>query len=308
MRVTLVGILQSMAVLTVLFSLVTALPINDFVLQLFTHFRLQYLVVSILLLLLMVAIRQHAYAAALLVAVAANAAFVFPWYLGAELVQGETTLRVVQANVLSTNTEHEKVLRMLESEQPDLVVFQEVTPQWLVALAALQAEYPYSYAEAREGNFGIAVFSRVPLASVTHVDSPPYALPTIIAKLRVGEGLVNLVATHPTIPVRAPLYEARNLQLNSVHDILADLDGSTILMGDLNTAMWDVSYRAFEARADLRNVRKGFGIVPTWPTFMPIAMIPIDHVLVSDDIAVLDVRTGPRIGSDHLPLVVTLSL
>ena len=123
----------------------------------------------------------------------------------------------------------------------------------------------------------------------------------------VGRRL-QLVGTHPMIPLGQRNYAARNTQLATVGDLLRRGDGARLHVGDLNASLWDLNYRTLEARTGLRNVRRGFGILPTWPTFLPFAMIPIDHVLVSGEVGVVDVRTGARIGSDHLPLVVTLTL
>jgi endonuclease/exonuclease/phosphatase family metal-dependent hydrolase len=58
----------------------------------------------------------------------------------------------------------------------------------------------------------------------------------------------------------------------------------------------------------LISARRGFGILPSWPTQRPVLVIPIDHVLVSSEIGVVDFRVGKGTGSDHLPVTVDLVL
>ena len=308
MRVTLTGLLQAAAVITVAFSVGTLLPIDHFAIQLFTHFRLLYLVVSLGLLLLFKYLRSPWLTGAIAAGVVLNAVLVLPWYVGEDETSGGVELKLLHANVLSSNTEYDRLIRLLDTEAPDLVMLQEVSPDWLVALDELRADYPYSYAEAREGNFGIALFSRVPLRSVSHFDSPPFGYPTIVASLDIDGQVLHFIGTHPMIPVSGTFYDARNEQLAGVARLLGKQAEPKILVGDLNLSQWDINYKRLEQQGGVRNARKGFGILPTWPVFMPFAMIPIDHVLVSETISVTGFYSGPRIGSDHLPLVVTFTL
>ena len=306
--VSAVGLLQAAAIVTIVFSIVTALPIDHYGIQLFTHFKPHDLVVAVALCVAFVLLRQPVYITGLLLAIGLNAFYVIPWYIGSNAIQADRPLKLLHANVLSRNTEYGRLMDLLDSESPDVVLLQEISPEWLVALDPLRQDYPYSYAEAREGNFGIALFSRVPFTSVSHIDSPPLGYPTIIATMDVDGATVHLVGSHPTIPISTQLYTDRNEQLASIADLLEGLDAPQVLFGDLNASMWDMNYRSLEKDTGLRNARAGFGIVPTWPTFLPFAMIPIDHFLVSDDISVVEMRSGPRIGSDHLPLIATIAL
>lgn len=307
-RVSLLGLMQAAAVITVVFSVVTLLAIDHFGIQLFTHFRLQYLIVSILFLLLYRWLQSPWLIGAVAITVVINAVLVLPWYFGKQDSSDGTELKLLHVNVLSHNTEHDRLTELVETEQPDVIVLQEVSPQWVAALKTLQVNYPFGKVEAREGNFGIALLSRLPLTSITAIDSPPLTYPSLVADAVVGGRTLRIVTSHPTIPLGSNLFGARNEQLDSVPSLFGSGTDASLFVGDLNASLWDIHYRSFERVTGLRSARKGFGIVPTWPTYMPFAMIPIDHVLVSDAINVRDVHSGSRIGSDHLPLVVTISL
>ncbi|MBT8088483.1 MAG: endonuclease/exonuclease/phosphatase family protein [Gammaproteobacteria bacterium] len=300
-------LLKAAVIGTLLLSAMTLWDTGRHYVELFSHFHLQYLAVAGVLMIVFAVRRSHLYAVAALVAVAINASFLVPWYGTAQAAPGGTALKFVYANLLSTNDNFDRLLALIEAEQPDLIFLQEFSPQWHTATKPLHASYPVRYVQPREDNFGIAMFSRVPLASVSHVDSPPLGYPTLIATASVNGAELTLVSSHPMNPVGRNNFAARNEQLASLAELVSAIEGPIMLLGDLNATIWDRYYRQFEVDTGLRNARRGFGILPTWPTFMPIGMIPIDHVLISEEISVVEARTGPRIGSDHLPLIVTVT-
>ncbi len=307
-RVTLLGLLQAAASVTILFSFATSFHFAHRLIEPLSHFRLQYLVASLLFLIVFAVLRRPVYAVLLLVTSVFNASYVLPWYFGDAPIANNTALKILHANVHSRNDDYERLFELIELENPDVIFLQEISPTWLSAIERLREDYPYNYAEPREGNFGIAMFSRVALDSATHVDSPPLNYPTIVATLTINSKLLTIINTHPTIPISSTLYEARNEQLRSVADIARNAQGAVLLTGDFNTSVWSRHYRTLEESTGLRNTRRGFGILPTWPTFVPFAMIAIDHALASNDLAVVGTRTGARFGSDHLPLIVELAV
>ncbi|MCH9694303.1 MAG: endonuclease/exonuclease/phosphatase family protein [Gammaproteobacteria bacterium] len=307
-KVTFVGLLQAAAVLTVAFSFVTGFDLPHRNIELFSHFRLQYFVVSILLLVAFAVLRNPLYVSLLVATMLFNANFVLPWYLNAAPSTTGVELKLMHLNVLSTNSNYERVINAIDAEQPDVVFLQEVTDEWLLGTRELLKQYPFTYSEPRLGNFGIAVFSKIPFDSVRHVNSPPLDYPTIVATLTVGSDTLTLISSHPTIPLGKHLYYARNEQMESLAGLVMGTTGPVVLLGDFNASIWCARYRELEASTGLHNVRRGFGILPTWPIFMPFARIPIDHILVSDGIGVKDARVGKRVGSDHLPLIATITL
>ncbi len=307
---SIVGSLQAAATVTVVFSLATLADQLHRYLELFAHFRLQYLVVACLLSVIFLALRNRAWAGLMLVTTAINALPVSMWYLAGtkQPTTISASITVLQANVYSDNSNTEALLELIAAEQPDFVFLQEVNEDWVTAMAALKGSYPHGYAIPRNDNFGIAIYAREPLLGVDTIESPPRGLPSLVARQSIGGQTVTFVTTHPVPPLGAAWFEDRNMQLASIADVIVSIPGPKALVGDLNTTMWAHHYGILVDATGLVNARYGFGVIPTWPRNLPFASIPIDHCLVSDEFVVLDVRAGADIGSDHRPLIVKLAL
>ena len=303
------GLFRLAAGVTVIVSIVTAIGVRHWAIELFGHFRLQYLVVAVLLIVIAVWLRAWREFAGLAIAAIISAALILPWYaMPDRLVAGSRPVNVMHANVLASNTDYERLAALLHETEPDIVFLQEVNGGWEKAIASLADDWPHTYFVTREDNFGIAVISKYPFASIRHVDSEPFGFPTLVGAVTLGESTLGFVSTHPMVPIKSRLRDDRNRQLESVAALVNAIPEPKLLIGDLNASLWDPALTDLETTTGLHNVRRGSGILPTWPTFFPIAMIPIDHAFVSADVSIKSAGVAADIGSDHLPLVLSLSL
>jgi len=214
-------------------------------------------------------------------------------------------LRVVTANVLRGNPDSERLVEWLRHERPDVFVILELDARFRDQLQLLATDYPYRVELPRADNFGIGLYSRHPLSA--HETRPMWGglTPAILATVDVpAVGAVALLATHPLPPVGRNASDSRNATLLADAEWIARQSGPKLLAGDLNITPWSPHFQDLLMRSGLRDSSRDFSLQPTWPSLAWPFRIPIDHVLVSDDLTVVAHRLGPDVGSDHRPVLV----
>jgi endonuclease/exonuclease/phosphatase (EEP) superfamily protein YafD len=282
------------------------------VLDLFSHFRIQYFWVLLAVGAYMFLLRRRAWAVTSLALAAVNAALILPFYLSrpAPLNHGTGPLRVMLVNVNYQTGSPQKVLDTIRAHDPDFIVLQEITHAWFSAVApALSNGYPHCERELREDPFGIGLWSKHPFTGTVLFFGDDYAIPSIVADITTPHGNLAVIATHPLPPIGGEYSSARDTQLAQLARRARGPDAPLLLIGDLNATPWCAAFRSLLRDSGLRNSAQGRGLFPTWPAPFPAFLrIPIDHILHTPDIEILSRQTGPRVRSDHLPVIVGFRL
>lgn len=279
--------------------------------ELATHFKVFYLFGALAAAGLFAFRRRWPWLAFAIILVGIHAPGFATWYLPVPRPAAEKgpVLRVVTANLQTSNRDHDRFLDFVRDADPDILFIQETDLAWEAALEALEDTYPYHTLEARSDGYGIALFSRLPLDGLEIRRHPKAKVPAIHARLTLGGQQISILCFHALRPGPGEITARRNLQLSWIPEYVAQQDGPVIIAGDFNVTPWSPHYKAMIASSGLKNTRRGHGIAATWPGLpFPIPLLPLDHILVSPEIHTKAFRRGPNTGSDHRPLVVELVL
>jgi endonuclease/exonuclease/phosphatase (EEP) superfamily protein YafD len=234
---------------------------------------------------------------------------IIPLYAGNENSTASTeSVKIVCINLLSSNRQIESVEQFIDEQNTDILVLQEFTPFWQSMITKKLAGFPYQKLIPREDNFGIAVFSKIKVKSFEEKQFGKSGVPSVQADLELDKSGITFIATHPLPPVGKSYSDMRNEHLSNLANDISKMENDVVLVGDLNTSSFSVHFKDLIRTSGLRDSRRGFGILPTWPSWFFPLQTTLDHCLVSDGIVVKSRLTGNDIGSDHLPIIVELDV
>ncbi|MES2598137.1 MAG: endonuclease/exonuclease/phosphatase family protein [Verrucomicrobiota bacterium] len=278
-------------------------------LDIFSHFRWQYLLVCVLAVVWSLGRKRRLVAWISGLTLLLNAVMIGSLLVSLQKPSGtalpDFNLRLVSLNILTENRRHQEVLDYLRQVDADIIFLMEIDEVWAKAMEPLKQTHPHHLEHVREDNFGLALYSRLPLktAEVLHrfehgLNLNPYTPPTIEARVLIGAREVVLYGIHTLPPGGGLQWRSRNWLLEDIGRQAAALPEPVLVFGDLNATPWCEGMRSL-----LRGGRLGFCMpnpswAPTWRVTSAFA-IPIDHALCTPPLVILNRQIGPDLGSDH---------
>lgn len=218
------------------------------------------------------------------------------------------TIKVIQLNLWRWNVDPDMTVAWLSDQDAEVVVVQEVIDRAAGIPAALAQAYPHQV----EVRTGTRILSRLPI-----LDHGSYRARSTRthstgawARLDHPQGPFEIFGFQATWPIPPGLQQRDSADLA---DLLDRFDRRTLIVcGDFNSTPWSAALRRQDRLLGLE--RRSRALL-TWPVqpytqlrlTSPLPFLALDHIYAGSAWATVDVRVGPRLGSDHLPVIAVLS-
>jgi endonuclease/exonuclease/phosphatase (EEP) superfamily protein YafD len=216
--------------------------------------------------------------------------------------------RLVTFNIWHHNSETSRVAEFMERSEADVLVIQEATPMHARLLRQQLPSYRYSMLDGTLDD-GTIVFSRWPIEQSQYVQLTRGGARVASVVVRWRDRPIQLYGVHLHWPLGSRVSRYRNAELAKLATMANSAATHPLLVaGDFNITPWSSFYREFVRDSQLRDADVGQPLQASWPAALGPFGIRIDHCLHSKQWDTIETRTGPELGSDHLPVIVELRL
>ncbi|HYS13232.1 MAG TPA: endonuclease/exonuclease/phosphatase family protein, partial [Burkholderiaceae bacterium] len=238
-------------------------------LDLFSHFRWQYVLLAGATIPLAWASGQRALAIACIGVFAIHAyALIEQRFSAAERSAGATKpLRIASINVFYLNDEYGALIDYASKLSPDILCLYETTANWQRGLAPLTSRYAFSLFAGDGPHSGVACLSRIVPIKVAPPTNDAGLAPWMELEMQSGGVRFTLIAAHLAFPVGPRASAARNRQLTILARLMRSHAEPVVLVGDFNLTPYSPFSADFVTQSGLNDCGRGRPLLPTWPTW-----------------------------------------
>jgi endonuclease/exonuclease/phosphatase (EEP) superfamily protein YafD len=240
-----------------------------------------------------------------------NAWLIAPLWLGDQpAATGEDGVRIVHANVYPSVTNRDFVLRWFLDSEADLILIAGTTADRMEALTEEGFPYTILAEPSVPGDAGIVILGTQdwPIeVTFTEVFAEPVYRITVGAN---GE-TINVVTTWGELASNEQKADRLEARLATISAAVESSPHPVTVIGDLGATRWTHGMRTMRDTVGVRDATEGSGYLSTSPVSgLPLiggwVGLPVDIVLMTDEITPLELTTGPDIGARHLPVTVVV--
>lgn len=284
------------------------------VFELTVHFKLQYLAIGLLCVVPAIWLRRWATVALCVMCIVVNAHPVAQYFgMGDKSTspvpvsdQTHASIRVASLNVWFGNTDYDSVADWIKQNQPDVVALVETDAKWQEAMARQLPDWPHQQQEIVAGQTGKMLLSKLPFDEIESIGSGAIRSPLPVFTINFDGVPVRLTSVHTHWPIGKSNAASRNRSLSVIASAAISDGPPLIAAGDFNISPFSPPFQAMLDKGRLVRSSAGRGWLPTWPHFLPLAGIQIDHILVPDSVTVVGFAVHKGLGSDHHGIIADL--
>lgn len=221
----------------------------------------------------------------------------------------EQSIRIMIANVLEDNTNHEGCLAEITKANPDIVILLETNKRWDEQTRELEHTYNHHVRVPLENTYGLLLYSKLKLEDTAVKYLVEEDIPSIHTRVILPCGqAVQLYAVHPTPPV--PGENERSTERDKELLLVADMAKAStlpvIVAGDLNDVAWSHTTELFLKMSGLLDPRRGRGFFNSFNAHYPFMRFPLDHAFTSRHFKLKKMNRLSNFGSDHFPIYLSM--